>query len=157
MEEAGIKPADVTHINAHGTSTPLNDMAEAVASALRQNRTPTDTTPIRQQIPIDAVPEVFIYEPGLASFVSNSLDGSVCAPTLVQGEQGPIFLVVQVTGRTEALPAVFGEVQDVLRNRIQSNLLVQAKREIVLKLSRQAVYYPANLFDEPLSEPSKDG
>ena len=31
MEEAGIKPADVTHINAHGTSTPLNDMAEAVA------------------------------------------------------------------------------------------------------------------------------
>ncbi|GIT45922.1 MAG: hypothetical protein Ct9H300mP12_05070 [Acidimicrobiales bacterium] len=26
-----MEPADVTHVNAHGTSTPLNDMAEAVA------------------------------------------------------------------------------------------------------------------------------
>ncbi|MCP4792741.1 MAG: beta-ketoacyl-ACP synthase II [Actinomycetia bacterium] len=31
MEEAGITAADVGHINAHGTSTPLNDMAEARA------------------------------------------------------------------------------------------------------------------------------
>ncbi len=31
LEEAGIGPSDVVHINAHGTSTPLNDMAEAVA------------------------------------------------------------------------------------------------------------------------------
>ena len=31
LEEAGVEPADVTHVNAHGTSTPLNDMAEAMA------------------------------------------------------------------------------------------------------------------------------
>ena len=31
LEEAGISPEAVTHINAHGTSTPLNDMAEAEA------------------------------------------------------------------------------------------------------------------------------
>ncbi len=31
LEEAGISPGAVTHINAHGTSTPLNDMAEAEA------------------------------------------------------------------------------------------------------------------------------
>ena len=31
LEEAGVEPADVTHVNAHGTSTPLNDMAEALA------------------------------------------------------------------------------------------------------------------------------
>ena len=31
MEEAGVTAADVGHINAHGTSTPLNDMAEARA------------------------------------------------------------------------------------------------------------------------------
>ncbi|HUZ21680.1 MAG TPA: beta-ketoacyl-ACP synthase II [Acidimicrobiales bacterium] len=31
LEDAGVAPSDVTHINAHGTSTPLNDLAEAEA------------------------------------------------------------------------------------------------------------------------------
>ena len=31
MEDAGIDPSEVRHINAHGTSTPLNDAAEAEA------------------------------------------------------------------------------------------------------------------------------
>ncbi|MGH9302804.1 MAG: beta-ketoacyl-[acyl-carrier-protein] synthase family protein [Acidimicrobiales bacterium] len=31
LEDAGISPSEVTHINAHGTSTPLNDLAEAEA------------------------------------------------------------------------------------------------------------------------------
>lgn len=33
LEEAGVEPDKVRHINAHGTSTPLNDMAEAFAMA----------------------------------------------------------------------------------------------------------------------------
>ncbi|MCX7619928.1 MAG: beta-ketoacyl-ACP synthase II [Acidimicrobiales bacterium] len=33
LDEAGLKPTDIVHINAHGTSTPLNDAAEAEAIA----------------------------------------------------------------------------------------------------------------------------
>jgi 3-oxoacyl-[acyl-carrier-protein] synthase II len=31
LEDAGLTPADVGHVNAHGTSTPLNDLAESRA------------------------------------------------------------------------------------------------------------------------------
>jgi len=31
MQEAGIEPAMVDYINAHGTSTPLNDKYETIA------------------------------------------------------------------------------------------------------------------------------
>jgi 3-oxoacyl-[acyl-carrier-protein] synthase II len=33
LEDAGLKPSDIKHINAHGTSTSLNDAAEAAAVA----------------------------------------------------------------------------------------------------------------------------
>jgi 3-oxoacyl-[acyl-carrier-protein] synthase II len=31
IKDAGLKPEDIDHINAHGTSTPLNDLTETLA------------------------------------------------------------------------------------------------------------------------------
>lgn len=45
LEDAGLRPEDVSHINAHGTSTPLNDLAESVAvRKLFKDHTPPVTS-----------------------------------------------------------------------------------------------------------------
>ncbi len=128
---------------------PNAEAAEQIQDALRNQRTPVGPAPIRQEVPLEALDEVFVYVPQLAEFVRNSEAGAVSEPVPTEGEDGPIVVVVNVTGRKAAQPAVFGEIQDELRNRLQSNLLVQAKEEIVRGLARESVYYPPNLFDEP--------
>jgi 3-oxoacyl-[acyl-carrier-protein] synthase II len=47
LEDAGLAPADVAHINAHGTSTPLNDLAEAQAIAKLFGEAPPPVTSIK--------------------------------------------------------------------------------------------------------------
>lgn len=44
IADAGLQPSDVTYVNAHGTSTPLNDAAEAAAIAEVFGETPPAVT-----------------------------------------------------------------------------------------------------------------
>lgn len=47
MEDAGIEPDEVGHINAHGTSTPLNDIAESDAITKVFGSTPPPVTSVK--------------------------------------------------------------------------------------------------------------
>jgi 3-oxoacyl-[acyl-carrier-protein] synthase II len=44
LDDAGLSPTDVGHINAHGTSTPLNDVSEAEAIVKVFGDTPPPVT-----------------------------------------------------------------------------------------------------------------
>jgi 3-oxoacyl-[acyl-carrier-protein] synthase II len=47
LDDAQLTPSDVSHINAHGTSTPLNDYAESVAVHMVFGDSPPATTSIK--------------------------------------------------------------------------------------------------------------
>ncbi|HWD95361.1 MAG TPA: beta-ketoacyl-ACP synthase II [Acidimicrobiales bacterium] len=47
LDDAQLTPSDVSHINAHGTSTPLNDYAESVAVHMVFGDSPPPTTSIK--------------------------------------------------------------------------------------------------------------
>jgi 3-oxoacyl-[acyl-carrier-protein] synthase II len=47
ISDAGLKPSDIVHINAHGTSTPLNDAAESQAIHKVFGDTPPPVTSIK--------------------------------------------------------------------------------------------------------------
>jgi len=98
MAEAGITPADVAQINAHGTSTPLNDAAEAEAiSKVFGQPGP----------PVTSIKGVTGHSLGAAgaleavAVVQSMLHG-VIPPTAGYGEPDPDLAVIDIV--TEARP-----------------------------------------------------
>jgi 3-oxoacyl-[acyl-carrier-protein] synthase II len=87
LEDAGVAASDVSHINAHGTSTPLNDLAESVA--------------VRKVFGDDAPP---------VTSIKGHLGHSLAAAGALEGVASVMTLVNQVipptAGTTEVDPAV---------------------------------------------------
>jgi len=79
LQEAGAEPSDVSYINAHGTSTPLNDAAETVAikAALGDD--------VAHGIAVSSTKSMTGHMLGAA----GAVEGSVCALTIANGVVPP--------------------------------------------------------------------
>ncbi|MHB1208564.1 MAG: beta-ketoacyl-[acyl-carrier-protein] synthase family protein [Acidimicrobiales bacterium] len=87
LRDADITPADVSHINAHGTSTPLNDLAESIAVHHVFGDTPPPVTSIKGHL-------------GHSLAAAGALEGVASVMTLLNQTIPP------TAGTTDVDPAV---------------------------------------------------
>ena len=87
LADADVSAADVSHINAHGTSTPLNDLAESIA-----------------------VHHVFGENPPPVTSIKGHLGHSLAAAGALEGVASVLTLLNQLipptAGTTEVDPAI---------------------------------------------------
>jgi 3-oxoacyl-[acyl-carrier-protein] synthase II len=79
LQDAGAQPGDVSYINAHGTSTPLNDAAETVAikAALGEE--------IARQVAVSSTKSMTGHMLGAA----GAVEGAACALAIANGRIPP--------------------------------------------------------------------
>jgi len=101
LEDAGAQPADVVYVNAHGTSTPLNDRAETLAlkAALGEHA---------HAVPISSTKSAIGHLLGAGGAVEAiatilALRARVIPPTLGLEEPDPDLDLDYVPGRARAL------------------------------------------------------
>jgi 3-oxoacyl-[acyl-carrier-protein] synthase II len=102
LEDAGAEPEDVRYVNAHGTSTPLNDVAETVAlkRALGEDRA--------KQVPVSSTKSTIGHLMGAAGAVEavatvHTLLSGVIPPTLGYEVPDPDCDLDYVPGESRAL------------------------------------------------------
>jgi 3-oxoacyl-[acyl-carrier-protein] synthase II len=94
LDDAGIRPAQVAQINAHGTSTPLNDLAEAEAIEKVFDRPGPPVTSIK------GVTGHSLGAAGALEAIASvlSIEGGLIPPTAGLEEQDPEIHLDIVTG-----------------------------------------------------------
>jgi 3-oxoacyl-[acyl-carrier-protein] synthase II len=115
LDDAGAGPEDVAYINAHGTSTPLNDAAEtnAIKSALGEKDA--------RQVPISSTKSAIGHLLGAGGAVEAlatvlTLHHEVIPPTLGYGEPDPELDLDYVPGEARPLRARNGGPPVALSN-----------------------------------------
>jgi 3-oxoacyl-[acyl-carrier-protein] synthase II len=114
LADAGLEPAAVDYVNAHGTSTPLNDRSETQALKLALGER-------AQQIPISSTKSAIGHLLGAAGAVEAiasilSLRTGVAPPTLGYGEPDPELDLDYVPGSSRELAAPAGRNLIALSN-----------------------------------------
>jgi 3-oxoacyl-[acyl-carrier-protein] synthase II len=102
IADAGLEPGDIVHVNAHGTSTPLNDVAEAA----------TIRSVVGDQVAVTSTKGVTGHSLGAAgaieaAFTVLAVEHSVIPPTANLDSQDPDVDVdvVAKAPRDVAIPA----------------------------------------------------
>ena len=115
LDDAGIRPAEVAHINAHGTSTPLNDLAEAEAIEKVFGRPGPPVTSIK------GVTGHSLGAAGALEAVASvlSIDSGLIPPTAGHEEQDPEIHLDVVTGAARAVHPGAGALEHLRIRRAQ--------------------------------------
>jgi 3-oxoacyl-[acyl-carrier-protein] synthase II len=114
LEDAGVAPEDVDYVNAHGTSTPLNDAAEARALA-------TTLGPRAATVPISSTKSAIGHLLGAGGAVEAiatllALADGVAPPNLGWATLDPELDLNVVSGEPLALPVPDGRPLTALSN-----------------------------------------
>jgi 3-oxoacyl-[acyl-carrier-protein] synthase II len=110
MDEAGLTPEDIDYVNAHASSTPLNDKTETLALRAALGETESKTVPVSGTKPFH----------GHALGASGALEAAVCSLVLDRGFIPPTLNLDDVDEACR-LNHVTGAGEDRQTNVVLSN------------------------------------
>jgi 3-oxoacyl-[acyl-carrier-protein] synthase II len=107
LDDAGLDPAEIGHVNAHGTSTPLNDLAEAHALHEVFGADPPPVTSVKGYL-------------GHSLGAAGAIEAVVAAMTIAHGEIPPTAGTTDIDPEVR-LDVVIGAPRPLERRVVLSN------------------------------------